>query len=736
MRGSTSSSARCSGAATRSSARRCATARSSRRARLDRGPARRLDRRAGRRHLPARAPRRRCPVRLQRRPELVEELPVPVRAAALDGAPRRRRRPRGDRGRQPAPALRVHRRPLLRPARDRGPGPRVHGGRLRRPGLPRPPRGRVHRRRQLRPGRRRPASASSMDTGPKATSGFDLALTELLEDGGTLPRRGRQRARAPRCWPSCRTARPSRPSSTPPSARSRTPPPWPDARDRHRRHQGAALPQPRAPALGRRRRPLPDLRQLHDGLPDLLLPHASRTSPTSPARRPSAARCGTRASRSTTPTSTAAASAPRPRSRYRQWMTHKLATWIDQFGTSGCVGCGRCITWCPVAIDITEEAAAIRRRRRRRCRTIDELLAEHRRLRAASADEHLDLIAGCAHEPRVRRRRRSCCREGEQAEHVLRDPPRHRGARDLRAPARRGDDRDARTAATCSAGRGSSRPTARCSTPARSASVRAIAFDGACLRGEVRRGPAARLRADEAFRRRSSSSACRRRGSGCSTSMARSPVAEPRPRRARWSRRPTGSPTGARRPHDTWTLELEPGRRGARAASRPGSSRCSTRSAWARCRSRSAATRRRPAGPHDPRGRAGRRAALCELAAAATWSACAARSAPPGRSRRPRARDVVRRRRRDRARAAAARRSTTCSRTASATARSSCSTAGARPTSCSIAAELERWRGRFDVAGATSTVDQRAPRTGTGASASSPTLIAARRLRPRRTPSR
>lgn len=47
-------------------------------------------------------------------------------------------------------------------------------------------------------------------------------------------------------------------------------------------------------------------------------------------------------------------------SRYRQWMTHKLATWIDQFGTSGCVGCGRCITWCPVGIDITEEARAIR----------------------------------------------------------------------------------------------------------------------------------------------------------------------------------------------------------------------------------------------------------------------------------------------------------------------------------------------------------------------------------------
>jgi len=48
------------------------------------------------------------------------------------------------------------------------------------------------------------------------------------------------------------------------------------------------------------------------------------------------------------------------RSRYRQWLTHKMAFWQDQFGTPGCVGCGRCITWCPVGIDITEEIAAIR----------------------------------------------------------------------------------------------------------------------------------------------------------------------------------------------------------------------------------------------------------------------------------------------------------------------------------------------------------------------------------------
>ncbi len=49
------------------------------------------------------------------------------------------------------------------------------------------------------------------------------------------------------------------------------------------------------------------------------------------------------------------------RSQYHQWLTHKLSTWWDQFGESGCVGCGRCTTWCPAGIDLVEEATALSR---------------------------------------------------------------------------------------------------------------------------------------------------------------------------------------------------------------------------------------------------------------------------------------------------------------------------------------------------------------------------------------
>jgi sulfhydrogenase subunit beta (sulfur reductase) len=52
---------------------------------------------------------------------------------------------------------------------------------------------------------------------------------------------------------------------------------------------------------------------------------------------------------------------PNTRARYRQWLTHKLASWKHQYDVLGCVGCGRCITWCPAGIDLTAEVAAIRK---------------------------------------------------------------------------------------------------------------------------------------------------------------------------------------------------------------------------------------------------------------------------------------------------------------------------------------------------------------------------------------
>lgn len=47
------------------------------------------------------------------------------------------------------------------------------------------------------------------------------------------------------------------------------------------------------------------------------------------------------------------------RTQYRQWLTHKLGSWHSQYGRSGCVGCGRCIVWCPVGIDLTAEMAVL-----------------------------------------------------------------------------------------------------------------------------------------------------------------------------------------------------------------------------------------------------------------------------------------------------------------------------------------------------------------------------------------
>ncbi len=199
---------------------------------------------------------------------------------------------------------------------------------------------------------------ASLGTGPRAASGFDLALTELL-DGGRhdfLVETGTERGAA---LLAKTPSRPANPSDL-------------EAALAATRHAGAGMGRTLDVA----------------GLKDLL-----EASAESPRWEEIAARCLSCANCTMVcPTcfcatvedssDLAGASAERWRrwdschtldfsyihggsirrsvsSRYRQWMTHKLATWIDQFGETGCVGCGRCITWCPAGIDLTEEARAL-----------------------------------------------------------------------------------------------------------------------------------------------------------------------------------------------------------------------------------------------------------------------------------------------------------------------------------------------------------------------------------------
>ena len=191
---------------------------------------------------------------------------------------------------------------------------------------------------------------------------------------------------------------------------------------------------------------------------------------------------------------------PSARSRYRQWMTHKLGDLVDQFGTSGCVGCGRCITWCPVGIDITEEVAAIRGDARE-AHDATSLTSCSPDVRSSTGLDRAQLAAAS---PAARSNVRFDAGEISSARAsrptVLPDPPRARRARDLRAR------RAARvTIETLEAGEvvGWSWlfPPYRWHFDARALDARAR--DRARRRvpaRQVRARPGARLRADEALR--------------------------------------------------------------------------------------------------------------------------------------------------------------------------------------------------------------------------------------------
>ena len=208
---------------------------------------------------------------------------------------------------------------------------------------------------------------TSMGTGPAVSSGFDLALTELpghfiLEVGSDLG--GRVATAAP--WVPCST---------------------------HEVAEAQAVPRKAEIEMEERRRPMPG--QPHgryldtSGLHDLLLHNLDHDHWDEVAERCLACgnctmvcptcfccvvqevtdlsgdhvrreRCWDTCFSADHSYMNSGTVRKLTRARYRQWLTHKLATWFDQFGGSGCVGCGRCITWCPVGIDLTAEVVAIR----------------------------------------------------------------------------------------------------------------------------------------------------------------------------------------------------------------------------------------------------------------------------------------------------------------------------------------------------------------------------------------
>jgi ferredoxin len=47
--------------------------------------------------------------------------------------------------------------------------------------------------------------------------------------------------------------------------------------------------------------------------------------------------------------------------RYRHFLLHKFVFYPRQTGLLGCVGCGRCITWCPMGIDLRKSVNSVAR---------------------------------------------------------------------------------------------------------------------------------------------------------------------------------------------------------------------------------------------------------------------------------------------------------------------------------------------------------------------------------------
>ncbi|WP_229738317.1 4Fe-4S dicluster domain-containing protein [Sinisalibacter lacisalsi] len=197
---------------------------------------------------------------------------------------------------------------------------------------------------------------TSMNTGPKATKGYDIALTEL--EGGRFLAEAASEAGAAQL-----AALPSRPATADDEGAAAAG--IDRARDQQRRIDTDGL-----PALLKDRPDHPRWSEVAQRC--LNCANCTMVCPTcfcttvdevTSLEGPETERVNRWASCFTVDFSHVHGGAVRPgaKSRYRQWMTHKLATWVDQFGEMGCVGCGRCISWCPVGIDITEEAAAIRK---------------------------------------------------------------------------------------------------------------------------------------------------------------------------------------------------------------------------------------------------------------------------------------------------------------------------------------------------------------------------------------